>query len=104
MLVFGCASGRIGQRLAGKPVAFAQHVINVETRLDAIAGRASGPQGHFEFQLRRFLATRQRARQAFGLTRQIVEGGLYRLKPAQEVCSILQTISIVPFWWRFAAP
>ena len=104
MLVFGFPSGRIGQRLAGEPVALVQDVIDVETRLDAIARRASGTQGHFEFHLRRFLASGQRTHQAFGLTRQIVEGGLQGFEPAQEVCRIFQTIGIVTNWRGFAAP
>ena len=81
-----------------------QNAVDVETRLAAKPGRASGAQGHFQFQFRHVLASGQRADKASRLTRQIVEGGFQGLEPAHEVRGRLQAIGCVMLWRRFAAP
>ncbi len=79
-------SGRIRrQRIAGEPVAFAQHVIDLETRFDAEAGRAAGAHWLSQLQMGEFLTPGHRAHKAFGLMRKIFESADRRFKPAQEI-------------------
>ncbi len=71
-------SGRVGrQQVAGESVAFVQYAVDFLDRLFAMARRAAGAQGLFEpcLHIRRVAAAGECAGEAFGLTREIVEGG-----------------------------